>query len=361
MFDIFANLLCSIASFLFPLFASYKALKTSDPAQLTPWLMYWVVLSILVLVESWTEWILIWVPFYAWIRFFFLLYLVLPQTQGARLIYEEYIFPKLEENETAIEEFIASSHERLKAAGLAYLKQAIEYVKTNILGFPPTAQAAPPPQAQQTPQSYTQSLLARFTYPAARSPSTGNHLSSDFYSFLASAVSAATTSPAANPPTPTSPSAPAPTATWTSLIPDAIRTAGSAARMSYIRTQRERLNVALSALDREEEAAKRDNRQSSMNEDGDGYSSRGNPSPARSVGGQSGASGLSKSRSEQDFEKLEAESGDEDGTGLHRRRPGVTPSQSSGWIPWGWGSGGGGGGGAAGGGDASRSSGVENH
>lgn len=50
----------SIASFLFPLFASYKALKTSDPAQLTPWLMYWVVLACALLVESWTEWFLVW-------------------------------------------------------------------------------------------------------------------------------------------------------------------------------------------------------------------------------------------------------------------------------------------------------------
>lgn len=50
----------SIASILFPIFASYKALKTSDPAQLTPWLMYWVVLSMALLVESWLDWILFW-------------------------------------------------------------------------------------------------------------------------------------------------------------------------------------------------------------------------------------------------------------------------------------------------------------
>ena len=50
----------SIISFLFPIFASYKALKTSDPAQLTPWLMYWVVFSISLLVESWFYFILAW-------------------------------------------------------------------------------------------------------------------------------------------------------------------------------------------------------------------------------------------------------------------------------------------------------------
>lgn len=52
--------LSSVASFLFPIFASYKALKTSDPAQLTPWLMYWVVFSCCLLVESWFTFILTW-------------------------------------------------------------------------------------------------------------------------------------------------------------------------------------------------------------------------------------------------------------------------------------------------------------
>lgn len=50
----------SIPTFLFPVFASYKALKTSDPALLTPWLMYWVVLACALFVESWLGFILFW-------------------------------------------------------------------------------------------------------------------------------------------------------------------------------------------------------------------------------------------------------------------------------------------------------------
>ncbi|CAI0653567.1 unnamed protein product, partial [Colletotrichum noveboracense] len=181
MFDIFAHLLSSIASFLFPLFASYKALKTSDPAQLTPWLMYWVVLACALLVESWTEWILIWIPFYAYIRLFFLLYL----TQGARIIYQTHVHPFLQDNEAQIEEFISEAHDRLKAAGIAYLKRAIELIKTNVLGLPPgePEPAATPPPASQ---SYTQSLLARFSVPAARWAPAGN-TGTDFYNLLAGA------------------------------------------------------------------------------------------------------------------------------------------------------------------------------
>jgi hypothetical protein len=50
----------SVASFLFPVFASYKALKVADPAELSPWLMYWVVLGCALFVESWLRWILVW-------------------------------------------------------------------------------------------------------------------------------------------------------------------------------------------------------------------------------------------------------------------------------------------------------------
>lgn len=53
----------SVATFLFPVFASYKALNTSDPALLKPWLMYWVVLACALLVESWFSWILVWYDF----------------------------------------------------------------------------------------------------------------------------------------------------------------------------------------------------------------------------------------------------------------------------------------------------------
>lgn len=196
MFDIFAKLLSSVATFLFPVFASYKALKTSDPALLTPWLMYWVVLACALLVESWTGFILVWIPFYPWIRAGFLLYLIAPQTQGARLLYQDHVHPFLQEHETAIEDFISSAHDRAKTAGINYLKQAIELLKGRLLGLPPP-QPTPPPAPTNLP--YTQSLIARFNLPSARPamPSGGvgsaaTSTAADFYALLASAVSAAT-------------------------------------------------------------------------------------------------------------------------------------------------------------------------
>ncbi|KAF4840162.1 Receptor expression-enhancing protein 2 [Colletotrichum siamense] len=319
MFDIFAHLLSSIASFLFPLFASYKALKTSDPAQLTPWLMYWVVLACALLVESWTEWILVWIPFYAYIRLFFLLYLVLPQTQGARIIYQTHVHPFLQDNEAQIEEFISEAHDRLKAAGIAYLKRAIELIKTNVLGLPPgePEPAATPPPASQ---SYTQSLLARFSVPAARWAPAGN-TGTDFYNLLAGAVSAATGGGVTgHPHQDLSKSG--------NLIPPELQ---GGERTSFIAAQRERLAFLLKVLEREAAVTEGQvsGRAGSMQLDG-----AEDDEPTQRP--MSAHSGLSKSRSETDFEKIDAESGaeDQDGEGTVRRRQGGGSS----WMPFGWGS-----------------------
>ncbi|KAF3349197.1 Protein ERP1 [Verticillium dahliae VDG2] len=337
MFDIFAHLLSSVASFLFPLFASYKALKTSDPAQLTPWLMYWVVLACVLLVESWTEWFLGWIPFHAYLRLFFLLYLVLPQTQGARLLYETYVHPFLEDNETQIEAFIADLHDRAKAAGISYIRQAIEFIKTNVFGLPPSPPEPESPRAASyAPQSYTQSLLARFSVPNARwapppQPASSGSTGGDFYSLLAGAVSAATRSA-------TSPGSGSGAGSgvdahrgggggggWGGLIPSNLT--GATEKMSFIAAQRERLNVVLDGLDREAQTLQREEtlrarnaedylRPGSISLDGEGF--------AR----------------ERPFETIDAESGGED-EGRARPGPGVQGGQAAAgstgsWMPWGW-------------------------
>jgi hypothetical protein len=351
----------SIASFLFPVFASYKALKTSDPAQLTPWLMYWVVLACALLVESWTEWILIWyttpspaprsktltsscrIPFYSYIRLLFLLYLILPQTQGARVIYEAYVHPYLEENETQIEEFIASAHDRLKAAGIAYLKRAIDLLKQNLFGMQPEEAAMPP--SPVAGQSYTQSLLARFSVPTARwTGGSAGATGADFYNFLASAVATVSGSGQG-----TSAAAQADSlAASGTLIPPNLQ--GSTEKMTFIAAQRERLNIVLSALDREARTIEREEtlRQEQTFQPRPRSSGRisgvggvdGSLDEERPPSGLSMWSGISKTKSEADFEKIDAESGAEDEASLRRRTNVQSTAGGGSWMPWGWGAGG---------------------
>ncbi|KAI1278319.1 TB2/DP1, HVA22 family-domain-containing protein [Xylaria sp. FL0933] len=333
MFNIIAHFFASIVSFLFPLFASYKALKTSDPAQLTPWLMYWSVLSCALLAESWTEFILVWVPFYSWIRLGFLLWLVLPSTQGARVLYEAYLHPYLQENELAIEEFIASAHDRFRAAGIRYLKQAIELIRTRVFNLPPS-ETREETRASAAPQGYTQALLARFSVPAARwaanNAGTAGH---DFYNLLAGAVNVAAGG--------LSTTAKSDVAAHGTLIPENIR--GAQEKISFIAAQRERLAFMMGALDREAAELQHDEEQRRVAEQSrkPGSMSLDGQEPSRPPSGYSIGSGLSKSRSEVDFEKIDAPSGaEEDDTGLRRRRNSEdeTPGPAKGgWNLFGWG------------------------
>ncbi|KAJ5811192.1 TB2/DP1/HVA22-related protein [Penicillium robsamsonii] len=142
MFGIFADLLSSVITIFFPVFASYKALRSSDPSQLAPWLMYWVVLSVILLAESWTVFIIGWFPFYSWIRLGFMCYLVLPQTQGARLLYQDYVDPFLTHHEREIEEMIGHTHERAKPGAASYAQSLLSRFNIPIAGAGTGAGAA---------------------------------------------------------------------------------------------------------------------------------------------------------------------------------------------------------------------------
>ncbi|KAM0351937.1 hypothetical protein ACHAPU_002453 [Fusarium lateritium] len=341
MFDLFPMLLSSVACYLFPIFASYKALKTHDPVQLTPWLMYWVVLSCCLLAESWVWFIVSWIPLYGYFRLLFLLYLILPQTQGARRLYEEYVHPYLEQNETQIDDFIASAHERLTAAGMSYLKLAIEQFKIKVLGLPPSEPESPPPE---TAQGYTQTLLSRFNVPAARwGGNNANSSGTDFYSLLSSAVAAATNAGGQSAGTRTVGGEPTNSA---ALIPPHLRESG--ARMDFISAQRDRLNVLLSALDREAQDLRTDAQRAQQNTGPrrdpmayGGYGENEGDEPTqRPPSGQSGWSGISKSRSETDFERIDAETSSDEDPSVRRRNMGAGTRNASGsWAPWAWGGG----------------------
>lgn len=320
MFDIFAKLLSSVATFLFPVFASYKALKTSDPAHLTPWLIYWIVLACCLLVDSWVGWVLVWVPFYEWIKAGFLLYLILPQTQGARVIYQQYVDPFLRENELAIDDLIASAHDRAKNAGLSYLKQAIELVKQYAFGLPPK-QPSPPP-TPTTGWSYTQNLMARFNMPATRphAPAAGACTGIDLNSLFATALSAATARGLSSP----HDMARELSASGASLIPENLK---GEDKMSFVNTQRERLLAVMTALDSEARNLGSSRPAPSTPLDGVNLSE-----PSSASRDLDDAPPLSKSRSEADFEKIEADDDEED---VVPSRP-EHQARTGSWLPWAW-------------------------
>ncbi|KAI5287641.1 hypothetical protein KEM52_001487 [Ascosphaera acerosa] len=180
MFGIIADLISSVLTILFPIYASYKALRTRNPDIIVPWLMYWVVIAIFTLVEDWTYWLVSWTPFYAWLRLAFLSYLVLPHTQGAKVLYQTYLDPWLYAHEDQIEEAIVKGHDYARRMGAQYMEQAIDFVRAK-LGLPPIDRVQQHQQQQQQQQAaqhaqqgqqgqgaggLASALLARFNMPA---------------------------------------------------------------------------------------------------------------------------------------------------------------------------------------------------
>ena len=189
----------------------------------------------------------------------------------------------------------------------------IELIKEHILGLP-TENPTPPPPHKPSTISYTQSLIARFNLPSARPAFPANAVSgatssaADFYSLLASAVSAAT-SP--NPATGPSNKATHDLSNSGTLIPPTIH---GEDRLTFIAAQRERLSILLSALDKEASCLQTKLTKPStprnipsMFFDGSTSSEEENSERPKSY-----LSGLSTRKSEVDFENIDAESGTEE-------------------------------------------------
>ncbi|QLL31562.1 hypothetical protein HG536_0B04260 [Torulaspora globosa] len=87
------EILANIAGFVVPAYLSLIAVKSAGKEDDTQLLTYWIVFAFLNVIEFWSKAILYLVPFYWFIKTVFLLYLALPQTGGANMVYNVAISP----------------------------------------------------------------------------------------------------------------------------------------------------------------------------------------------------------------------------------------------------------------------------
>ncbi|KAK1748363.1 HVA22/TB2/DP1 family protein [Skeletonema marinoi] len=102
-FGIGAGVLCNVIGFLYPAFKSFQALENRVSSEVTQWLIYWVVFSFFSIIEVFVDVLLYWIPFYYSFKVAFLLWAMMPQTRGAKFLYDSFLKDFLKKNESKID------------------------------------------------------------------------------------------------------------------------------------------------------------------------------------------------------------------------------------------------------------------
>lgn len=99
--------------FLWPSYASFKALEGRSAEPAAVWLTYWVVVSLgTVLGAALGPLLQSWTALYAPLQLAALLWLALPQTQGASIFYSQVLLPLLTKHEADIDRVLDAGSKR---------------------------------------------------------------------------------------------------------------------------------------------------------------------------------------------------------------------------------------------------------
>ncbi|KCV70693.1 hypothetical protein H696_03046 [Fonticula alba] len=98
-----AGLVTSLVGFVYPAYASFKAIESKETEDDKLWLTYWVVYAFFSTIEYFISFILLLFPGYFFIKLVFLVYLFSPWTHGSVMIYDKILSPFLRKHEHRVD------------------------------------------------------------------------------------------------------------------------------------------------------------------------------------------------------------------------------------------------------------------
>ncbi|KAI9029006.1 TB2/DP1, HVA22 family-domain-containing protein [Phycomyces nitens] len=94
-FNLAGQLLTNCISWVYPAYASFKAIESPSTEDDKQWLTYWTVIGFVQLVEYFSDILLYWFPFYYLFKTLLVLWLALPHFRGAEILYARFLRPFL--------------------------------------------------------------------------------------------------------------------------------------------------------------------------------------------------------------------------------------------------------------------------
>jgi len=118
-----------LVGFVYPAYASYKALESKTPEAAAQWLTYWVVFSLFSVFEYVADFAVSWIPLYYAAKLAFVIWLMAPQTKGATTLYVRYIMPLIKQHEESIDNALEQGYKKgentlqdLRQRSMAFLR-----------------------------------------------------------------------------------------------------------------------------------------------------------------------------------------------------------------------------------------------
>jgi receptor expression-enhancing protein 5/6 len=109
-----SSFICQILTLPYPIYASFKAIESSEKSDDAQWLTFWVVWACTMMFESLTDIFIYWMPLYFEVKLGFFILLQLPYINLSEKIYNFLIKPYLIERQILIDNFIVGALKDLK-------------------------------------------------------------------------------------------------------------------------------------------------------------------------------------------------------------------------------------------------------
>ncbi|WOH03702.1 hypothetical protein DCAR_0623101 [Daucus carota subsp. sativus] len=120
--------------YVYPAYQCYKEMEKNvvSKEQILFWCRYWILVAVLIVIESFADVIVSWLPLYGESKLAFVIYLWHPKTQGANYVYSVMLRPIVTQHEKEIDRTIMELWCRGKDIAVQFMRNGAYYGQTRI-------------------------------------------------------------------------------------------------------------------------------------------------------------------------------------------------------------------------------------